>query len=298
MSEEPASKTTPANADDRFYSIADHQAQVEYTQVRRAARWVPFLLPHLRPGMRLLDCGCGVGSITLDLAEIVAPGETVGIDVDASQLELARAAAAARGLEHVRFAVGSVYELPFADASVDVALAHTVLQHLSEPLRALKEMRRVLGPGGIAAVCDDDLSTWIVAPAGSAVHRWMAELVPQIIATNGGSPFYSRHLRRLLLEAGFARTEGLAVAADHYGTLEETRRFATVVTRVMQNSDVVQLVLAKGWASAEELQAMRADVQAWGERQDAFAAVLYCAALGWVDGEPLSRPYVIDASEA
>src|SRR6516164_9500258 len=100
MSEEPENRATPGNAGDTFYSIADHQAQVEYTRVRRAARWVPFLLPHVRSGMRLLDCGCGVGSITLDLAEIVAPGETVGVDVDAGQLELARAAAAARGLGH------------------------------------------------------------------------------------------------------------------------------------------------------------------------------------------------------
>jgi hypothetical protein len=55
--------------------------------------------------------------------------------------------------------------------------------------------------------------------------------------------------------------------------------------RLMQNPDVAQAVLAKGWASAEELEAMRAEVLEWGERPDAFAAVLYCAALGWVDGE-------------
>jgi ubiquinone/menaquinone biosynthesis C-methylase UbiE len=79
MCEEPASKATPAKtttqAGDEFYSIADQQAQVAYTQVRRAARWVPFLLPHVRSGMRLLDCGCGVGSITLDLAEIGMPAQ-------------------------------------------------------------------------------------------------------------------------------------------------------------------------------------------------------------------------------
>jgi ubiquinone/menaquinone biosynthesis C-methylase UbiE len=289
MREEPASKATPARAGDEFYSIADQQAQVEYVQVRRAARWVPFLLPHVRPGMRLLDCGCGVGSITLDLAEIVAPGETVGIDVDAGQLELARAAADARGLENVRFAVGSIYALPFADAPFDVALAHTVLVHLSEPLRALKEMRRVLAPGGIVAVSDDDNSTWVVAPEDSAMRRVMAELEPRIIAANGGSPFYSRNLRHLLLEAGFARAEGYAVAADYYGAPEETRRFAAFVGRLMQNPDLVQLVVARGWASPDELQALPAELQAWGERPDAFAAALYCAALGWVDGETPTR---------
>jgi ubiquinone/menaquinone biosynthesis C-methylase UbiE len=289
MREEPASEATHARAGDEFYSIADPQAQVEYVQVRRAARWVPFLLPHVLPGMRLLDCGCGVGSITLDLAEIVAPGETVGIDVDAGQLELARAAAAARGLRNVRFAVGSVYELPFAGASFDVALAHTVLAHLSEPLRALKEMRRILAPGGIVVVSDEDSSTWVVAPEDSAMFRVMAELEPRIIAANGGSPFYSRNLRRLLMDAGFTRTEGYAMAADFYGTPEETRRFAAFVGRLMQNPDLVQLVVARGWASPDELQALPAELQAWGERPDAFAAALYCAALGWVDRETPAR---------
>jgi ubiquinone/menaquinone biosynthesis C-methylase UbiE len=290
MSEEPANTATPAKTGGESYTVVDQQAQVAYTQVRRAVQWVPFLLPHVRPGMRLLDCGCGVGSITLDLAEIVAPGETVGVDVDAGQLELARAAAAARSLGNVRFEVASVYELPFADASFDVALAHAVLQHLSEPLRALKELRRVLTPGGLVAVSDDDWGTNVVVPEDSAMHWWVTEIAPQLIAANGGSPFYSRHLRRLLLEAGFVRTVGHTGAAECYGTLEETRRIATFVERLMQNPDVVQVLLAKGWASAEELEAMRAGVQAWGERPDAFGAVLYCAALGWVDGEPPSHP--------
>jgi ubiquinone/menaquinone biosynthesis C-methylase UbiE len=276
-------------AGDEFYTFADRQAQVAYTQVRRAAQWVPFLLPHVRSGMRVPDRGCGVGSITVDLAEIIAPGETMGLDVDASQLELARAAAATRGLGTVRFAVGSVYELPFADASFDVALAHTALHHLSEPLRALKEMRRVLAPGGIVAVADDDLRTWVVAPEDSAMHRMMTELAPQIVAANGGSPFYSRHLRRLLLEAGFARTEGHAVAAEQYGALEETRRFAAISGRLLQNPEMAQLLLAKGWIRPDELEALRVGVQAWGERPDAFAAVLYCAALGWVDEETPAR---------
>src|SRR5262249_15729368 len=134
------------------------------------------------------------------------------------------------------------------------------------------------------------LSTWIVAPEDSAMHRVMTVLAPLMLAANGGSPFYSRHLRRLLLEAGFVRTEGYAVAAEHYGTLEETRRFAAFGGRVMQNPEVAQRALAQGWVTADELQAMIAGVRAWGERPDAFAAVLYCAALGWVDGESPSCP--------
>ena len=204
MSDEPASESREApstEAGGETYSITDEQAQVEYVGVRRAARWVPFFLPYLRSGMKLVDCGCGVGSITLDLAAIVAPGETIGIDQDAAQLELARASAAERGLANARFEVGSIYALPFADGSINAALAHTLLFHLSDPLRALKELRRVLAPGGIVAISDDDYHTWVITPEDSAMHRVMAELAPQVLVANGASPFYSGNLRRLLLNA-------------------------------------------------------------------------------------------------
>src|ERR1700704_476217 len=69
----------------------------EWMSQRRAAEAADFILPHLRPGMRVLDCGCGPGSITVDLATAVAPGEVIGIDIEQSQLDTARALAAERG---------------------------------------------------------------------------------------------------------------------------------------------------------------------------------------------------------
>ena len=114
---------------------------------RTAATFAEFFIPYLRPGMRLLDCGCGVGSITLDLAGLVAPGDVVGIDVEPRQIDAARAAAAERGVTNVRFEVASIYELPFLDASFDAAFAQGVLEYLRQPVNALREMRRCLKPG-------------------------------------------------------------------------------------------------------------------------------------------------------
>lgn len=274
-----------ATASTGFYTFTDEQAQVEYVGGRRAAQWVPFLLPHLRPGMRLLDVGCGVGSITLDLAELVAPGVVVGVDMDEAQLTIAREAAATRGLTNASFTVGSVYELPFANASFDVALAHTLLLHLSDQLRALRELRRVLAPGGLVAVSDDYFGAWAFAPEDSPVRRLMTEIVPRVVAAAGGSPYYSPRLRGLLLEAGFVRAEGHAVATEQYGTLAETRRFAAIIARMLQNAELTGFMVAQGLVSAEELLRLREAALAWGERPDAFAAILYCAALGWVDAE-------------
>lgn len=150
MSQEPQDRPSDEMGADEVYIVSDHE-QVSYTGTRTATEWVPFFLPHLRPGMSLLDCGCGVGSITLDLAERVAPGQVVGVDLDESQIAMARAEAERRGLSNVRFEVASIYELPFPNGSFDAALAHTLLFHLHDPLRALRVLRQMLKPAGWSA---------------------------------------------------------------------------------------------------------------------------------------------------
>src|SRR5438067_1545844 len=97
---------------------------------KRSATWnAGFILPYLRPGMSLIDCGCGPGAITIGLTQAVAPGQVVGIDIESSQVEAARSLAAKMGVANVRFEVANVYDLPFPDASFDAAFAHTSLQH-------------------------------------------------------------------------------------------------------------------------------------------------------------------------
>lgn len=263
-----------------FYTLSNADAQRIYVGVRRAKDWVGFFLPHLKTGFSLLDCGCGVGSITLDLAELVVPGQVIGLDMDESQLEIARTNAKERGLTNVTFEEGNVYQLRFDPGMFDAVLAHTLLYHLSDPLRALKELRRVLKPGGLAAISDDDFNTITISP-DHPLSQKLIDLMKRVILFNGGSPFYSRNLRGLLLEAGFTRTEGFAVAADHYGRLDETRRMAHVMNRQLNDPVMLNLVTSQSWATQKEIDEISAWIQEWGERPDAFMAIMYCAALGW-----------------
>src|SRR5215813_1930647 len=110
-----------------FYSLNNAEAQRTYVGVRRAKDWVGFFLPYLKQGLSVLDCGCGVGSITLDLAELVSPGKVIGVDMDEGQLQVARATAETRSLTNVLFEQGDVYQLRFESSSFDAALAHTLL---------------------------------------------------------------------------------------------------------------------------------------------------------------------------
>jgi len=123
-----------------------------------------FFIPFLKPGIAVLDCGCGPGTITRDIARKVAPGTVTGLDFNLSQVERATRDAQAEGLRNVEFRQGSVYELPFADDSFDGVFSHALLEHLREPGRAVAEFFRVLKPGGMLGVCTPDWGGFLVAP--------------------------------------------------------------------------------------------------------------------------------------
>lgn len=133
------------------YTHGHHASVLRSHEWRTVENSAPHLVAHLRSGQRLLDLGCGPGTITVDLAARVAPGDVVGIDPAEEVIERARAnAAAADGgtPPNVRFEVGDAYGLTFDDGSFDVVHAHQVLQHLTDPVAVLREAHRVLAPGG------------------------------------------------------------------------------------------------------------------------------------------------------
>jgi SAM-dependent methyltransferase len=229
--------------------------------------------------MRLLDAGCGPGSITLGLAEVVAPGPAVGVDIQPAQVERARALAAARGIATVRFELSDVYGLPFPDGSFDAVFANGVLMHLRDPVRALSELRRVLCPGGIAGVRDPDFGASLYAPMTPLLEQWLA-VRAQVRQHNGGDPFLSRHYRRLLLEAGFVRAEASA-SVDSAGSPEETHRHAAFLKAMLRG--LARTATAQGWMDRAKVDATVAEIDAWAQRPDAFHATTWCEAVGWND---------------
>lgn len=231
--------------------------------------------------MAVLDCGCGPGSITVGLAEIVAPGQVIGLDIEPRQLETARRLAQMRGLSNLRFEQGSVYELPFPDASFDVAVAHFVLEHVSDPLRALREIRRVLRPGGVAAIKDPYYPAFTFRPQTDALRRF-GELAGKVRKHNGASDTYAVDLRAYLLEAGFERTEATAALGNMAGGAQSAWILQMMLQNQVREPAFRDTVLEQGWATAAELDTISAAAPELVERADLFGFVLFVSALGWV----------------
>lgn len=163
-----------------------------------------FFRPHLASGLSVLDCGCGPGSITLGIAAAVAPARVVGIDFGATQIQRARSAAAVAGASNVTFETADSYSLPFPDASFDRVFSHALMEHLSDPRRAMSEIYRVLKSGGTFGVCSPDWGGFVLAPPspalGEAVHAYRS-----LQASNGGDVEVGRRLGVYLAGCGFVR---------------------------------------------------------------------------------------------
>jgi ubiquinone/menaquinone biosynthesis C-methylase UbiE len=133
-----------------------------------------FVLPWLRPGLDVLDLGCGPGTLTLDLAAAVLPGRATGLELSAAAIDTARRLAAGRELVNAQFLIGNPAELPYAESTFDLVFSHGLLDRMRRPHEVLEEIRRVLRPGGLAALAsrrrwpDHALPGWELLERGPA----------------------------------------------------------------------------------------------------------------------------------
>ncbi|AUX48388.1 methyltransferase type 11 [Sorangium cellulosum] len=264
------------------YTVGYCQEMTDFFQRRRAKTHAAFFLPHLRAGMTLLDAGCGPGGITADLAELVAPGRVIGVDVERTQVDLARALAASRGVRSASFQVASLYELPLPDCSVDAVFLHGVVEHLKEPVVALKEVRRVLKPGGVAGLRHGDWGGFLFAPETPTSSRFF-ELFVRLMIHNGGDPRSGRNQIAALREAGFTRLQASASHDCWTSTREETRGTARFLAAYCESVEFRDQAVALGIADHAAIREMSAAFLAWGEDPGAFAAEAWGEAVAWKD---------------
>jgi 2-polyprenyl-3-methyl-5-hydroxy-6-metoxy-1,4-benzoquinol methylase len=258
--------------------MPDAYSHGHHASVLRSHRWrtvensAAYLVAHLRPGLDLLDVGCGPGTITLDLAGRVAPGRVVGIDAAADVIDQA-SEAAATAQSSVEFAVGDTYALEFEDASFDVVHGHQVLQHLADPVAALREWRRVCRPGGVVAARDADYEAMVWHPAEPGLDRWL-DLYRRLARHNHGEPDAGRTLLAWAHAAGFDRVEATA-SVWCFATPEDREWWGgSWADRVTTSAFATQTVDA-GLASPEELAELAAAWHRWRDAPDAWFAVLH-----------------------
>ena len=268
--------STPHN-----YTMGYSDEFLQLLDRRNANNCAGYLLPHLQPSMRLLDLGCGPGTITVGLAAAVSPGEVHGIDMEESQIGLARSAAEAGSHTNVTFHVGNALSLPFENDFFDAVHAHAVVMHIPDTAGVLAEVQRVLKPGGIFASRDLIGESSFIEP-GTEGLREAWNVFTNLMRGNGAHPEIGKELKGILLSAGFTDVR-CSASFDSYGDTEDLAFYYGFIIDWFFSEPLIERVSGLGIASREKFDFWRSELDRWRESPGAFGALAfgeYIARLG------------------
>ena len=260
--------TTP-----HVYTHGHHESVLHAHRHRTAKNSAGYLLPHLAPGLSVLDVGCGPGTLTVDLARRVAPGRVTALERSPEILRLAREEAETGDIHTIDFVSGDIHALTIPDATFDVVHAHQVLQHLADPTAALREMRRVCRPGGIVAARDGDYATFAWYPLVPELDEWLT-LYRRQARRNGGEPDAGRRLPSWARAAGFVDITATA-SVWCFASPEERQWWGTSWADRIVRSDLARQLVAAGQATDDDLLRISRGWQSWAEAADGWFSVTH-----------------------
>lgn len=253
------------------YTHGHHESVLRSHMWRTAANSAAYLLPHLNASDRLLDIGSGPGTITADLADAVA--HVTATEIGQRELDLSRETVAKRGLANVEFRVTDVHALAFDDDSFDVVHAHQVLQHVADPVQALREMARVTRPGGLVAARDSDYAGFVWWPVIAELDDWL-RLYRTAARANGGESDAGRRLRSWAIDAGLSDITATS-STWCYATASERSWWGGMWADRILESDLARQLVDSGLATTSDLRRISAGWRAWAEAEDGWFSVLH-----------------------
>ncbi|SPO30980.1 related to ubiE/COQ5 methyltransferase [Ustilago trichophora] len=266
------------------YTQGYSEAVLKSHASRTAETSAAFLLPHLKPDAKILDVGCGPGTITTSLARYIPQGSIFGTDYSAEVVADARKRLVRLGKDEdeegegrggavagrCTFERASVYDLPYPDETFDVVYCHQMLLHLPEPVKALEEMRRVCKSGGMVAVREADFSTSVIYPRTATFQLWL-DTATSIYRSIGSEPDAGRRLIRWALDAGFASgPDNVTFSSSNqaYGGQPNAKFWGEMWAQRIAAQSWKKQALDTRKVSEEEVKRMEEDWLEWSKAQD------------------------------
>jgi SAM-dependent methyltransferase len=254
-------------APDDTYTHGHHDSVLRSHRWRTVENSAAYVTDALVPGASVLDVGCGPGTITADIAGRVAPGRVVALDRSAEVVEEAEATCAAAGVT-VECRTGDAYALDFPDDTFYVVHAHQVLQHLTDPVAALRELIRVTRRGGVVAARDSDYAAFHWYPEDPRLDRWL-DLYRAAAYANGAEPDAGRRLLAWAHAAGATDVTTTASVWLFANAGDRAYWGGMWADRVVSSALTTQLTEA-GMATDVELAGISDAFRVWSEHPDGW----------------------------
>ena len=227
-----------------------HQPSVLASHIwRTVTNSARYVVPYISEDARILDVGCGPGTLTADLALLCPDGLVTGVDISESVIEFARESNPVQA--NLSFDVVDAYHLPYLDKSFDVVHAHQVLQHVSDPVTLLQEMARVVTARGIIAIRDSDYEKFSWAPDNPVLRRWL-DTYRTIARLCDGEPDAGRYLSRWALDAHLTVVARTSSVWD-FTTTSDVKWWGEMWADRVLNSNYSQHALAHKVLTNDEL---------------------------------------------
>ena len=256
---------------DNIYVHGHHESVLRSHTWRTIENSAKYLETYLTPESRLLDVGCGPGTITLDFAEKLNAGSVIGIDTSEDIIEKALEGVSTPDRKNCFFKVGNAYNLDFDDNSFDIVHAHQVLQHLKDPIAAIQEMRRVVRPGGIVAIRDADYGGMIWSPASPKLNDWM-QIYQEMTSQNNVEANAGRFLFSWVSQIHFTSIS-VSSSTWTFATPEMREWWGDLWAERIQKSTFSEQVLRLGLADQEKLEGLSDAFRHWANQPDGFFLV-------------------------
>ena len=265
---------TQPTSPDSDYTLGFSEELLDSLMRRTAQLNAAYLLPYLKPGMRILDVGCGPGGIAVGLAQAVAPGgELYGIDIEESQVVLARAVAARYRLSNAFFQAADATSLPFEDGFFDVVHCHDILMHIPATGDVLAGAMRVLKPGGIIG-CREMICQSCFSHPDFGILRRAWDMFEDVIATADGHPQMGKDLKTHLDAMGFVNAR-ITASFDMFTTPDEIAFIHEIADSWFLSSEMQEVATGFG-ASSEDLAGDIGDAyNRWKDHPGALCALAF-----------------------
>ena len=255
------------------YTMGFSEEMLESLRRYTAEASAAYLLPYLRPGLRVLDFGCGPGNISVGLAKAAAPGELHGVDMEESQIELARAVAAAYGRDNTIFHAGNVTNMPFEDDFFDVAHRHNVLMHIPDTGAVLAEVKRVLKPGGIIGCREMIRGSCFTHPDFGVIGKaW--DMFQDLLQADDGHPQMGKELKGHALASGFENVR-MINSFTIYSAPADVAFIYGFATQWFLSPEITEAAIKYGAATPDLCAQVGAAYDRWKEHPGALCALAF-----------------------